>query len=109
MKLYVAILEQVPDNMVPVLVAHAVLGAHLKAVSNPQYLEWLDLSFKKCIVSVNEKEFNKLKPLAIHLAYESTVLEGKESCAVILSQSPPCNTLKFARLWKPKDKLAESA
>ena len=30
MKLYVAVLDGCPDYMVPTVVAHAVLGAHLK-------------------------------------------------------------------------------
>ena len=30
MKLYIAVLDEVPDHMVPVLVAHAILGAHIE-------------------------------------------------------------------------------
>jgi hypothetical protein len=30
MKMYIAVLDEFPDYMVPTLVAHAVLGAHLE-------------------------------------------------------------------------------
>lgn len=116
MKLYIAVLEEVPSNMVPVLVAHAVLGAHLEFsrryisdnedIFSPyaKYVDWLRFSFKKCILKVNRKEFNKLKNLEyIYLAHENTVLNGEKSCIVCLpmnTQEVP-NVLKFAKLWSP--------
>lgn len=37
MKMYIAILDEFPDYMVPTLVAHSVLAAHLKFQNNPIY------------------------------------------------------------------------
>lgn len=121
MKLYIAVLDEVPDHMVPVLVAHAVLGAHLEYARsyiahsnkgfNPytNYLPWLEDSFKKCIIRVNRKEFNKISEIPFtYLGHENSILEGKKSCAVpipIPSEELP-NVLKFAKLWKPKATLA---
>jgi hypothetical protein len=53
-KLYIAVLDEVPDYMVPTLVAHAVLSAHLIFVDKPSYQEWIT-GFKKCVVRVNRK------------------------------------------------------
>jgi hypothetical protein len=104
MKLYIAVLDEFPDYMTPTLVAHAVLGAHLKFQDQPSYQNWLTNSFKKCVVRVNRKEFEKISQLPdVYLAHENHTLNAEKSCAVIL----PCennllpNVLKFAKLWKP--------
>jgi len=104
MKLYIAVLDEAPDYMVPTIVAHAVLGAHLKFGDDPAYQDWLHNSFKKCVVRVNRKEFAKIAALpGVYLGHENTTLGGEKCCAVPL----PCanealpNVLKFAKLWKP--------
>ncbi len=108
-KLYIAVLDEVCNFMVPTLVAHSMLGAHLEWVR--QYLcdpttydAWLDDSFRKCVVKVNRKEFEKIKQLdKVYLGHENTTLGGEKSCAVVYpvwSNDLP-NVLKFAKLWKP--------
>jgi hypothetical protein len=104
MKMYIAVLEDVPDFITPTLVAHAVLGAHLAFVENEHYQAWLKDSFKKCVVRVNRKEFDKIAALpGVYLGHENKTLDGIKSCAIPL----PCadadlpNVLKFAKLWKP--------
>lgn len=119
-KLYIAVLDTVPDNMVPTLVAHSILGAHLKFYSetsclvdplisellNNGYYEWLSDSFRKCVVRVNRKEFEKIKQLTkVYLGHENTTLNGEKSCAVVypvMSNAIP-NVLQYAKLWKPKN------
>jgi hypothetical protein len=104
MKLYIAVLDEVPDPITPTLVAHAVLGAHLTFAENEQYQTWLKNSFKKCVLRVNEKEFGKIAALpGVYLGHENKTLDGIKSCAIPV----PCvdeelpNVLRFAKLWKP--------
>lgn len=120
LKLYIAVLDEVDDGMVPTLVAHSILGAHLwlSAIDVPitadcstvieergLYQQWLVESFRKCVVRVNRKEFEKIKQLKLtYLGHENTTLGGEKSCAIpypIWSNEVP-NVLKFAKLWKPK-------
>jgi hypothetical protein len=105
MKLYIAVLDEFPDYMTPTLVAHSVLGAHLKFVGNEQYNKWLTESFKKVVVKVNRKEFEKISAMDdVYLGYENNTLNGKPSCAVVLSSGDDIpNVLKFAKLWKPTE------
>ena len=118
MKMYIAVLDEVPDFMVPTLVAHSVLGAHLHFMKlydafdemfdeNPYapYVDWLENSFKKCTVRVNRKEFAKIAALeGVYLGHENTTLNAEKSCAVPV----PCendqlpNVLRYAKLWSPK-------
>ena len=101
-KLYIAILDDFPDFMTPTLVAHSVLSAHLKFEKNENYKQWLESSFRKVVVRVNDREFNKLRLLSdIHLGCESSTLEGREACIVVCPRLETPNVLKFARMWKP--------
>jgi hypothetical protein len=105
MRLYIAVLDEVPDFIVPTLVAHTMLAAHLKFEKNENYQKWLQNSFKKVTVSVNRKEFDKISNIEnVYLGHENKTLNAIKSCAITI----PCeneflpNVLKFAKLWKPK-------
>ena len=106
MKLYIAVLDDFPDYMTPTLVAHSMLGAHLQFENVPMYQQWLKSSFKKCVLRVNRKEFDKIIVGPYNMIYqghENNTLGGIKSCVIPL----PChnddlpNVLKFAKLWKP--------
>lgn len=109
-KMYIAVLDEFPDNMVPTLVAHSVLAAHLMFGNSPYedgslYNNWLETSFKKVTVKVNQKEFDKIAALPnVYLGHESNTLDGRKSCAVVCpygeNEDLP-NVLKFAKLWTP--------
>lgn len=103
MKLYIAVLDEFPDFMTPTLVAHSVLAAHLKFQEDEQYQKWLNESFRKCVVRVNQKEFDKIAALEkVHLGHENKTLDAKKSCAVVCPfEGDIPNVLKFAKLWKP--------
>lgn len=109
LKMYIAVLDEFPDYMTPTLVAHAVLGAHIQVQSgyvnwSPHYGQWQFSSFKKCVVRVNQKEFDKISTLDnVYLAHENNTLEGRKACAVVCPREDIPNVLKYAKLWKPKD------
>lgn len=114
--MYIAVLDEVPDHMVPVLVAHAVLGSHLKfyypdddrrewdyVAPGAEYREWLVHSFRKCVLKVNRKEFEKMRALDnVYEAHENTTLGGEKSCVVLCPREEWPNVVKFAKLWVPK-------
>jgi hypothetical protein len=119
-KMYIAVLDEFPDHMVPTLVAHSVLAAHMAflktnrledvpdhgAYMYPQYIDWLESSFKKCVVRVNQKEFDKIAALpVVHVGHEKKTLDGRNSCVVVCPYANDAdipNVLKFAKLWTPK-------
>ena len=111
MKMYIAVLDEFPDYMTPTLVAHAVLGYHHYIQQQDgettyywKYAEWFDKSFKKCVVRVNQKEFDKISALPnVGLFHENHTLNGKKSCAVVVVDQDIPNVLRFAKLWKPKE------
>lgn len=106
MKLYICVLDEVPDFITPTLVAHTMLGAHLKFYNvQTNYNLWLDSSFRKCVCRVNKKEFAKIQTIEhVYLGFENKTLNGIYSCAIpvpVTNDILP-NVLKFAKLWKPK-------
>lgn len=119
-KMYIAVLDEVPDFMVPTLVAHSVINAHMYfSLSNtdfsdtgnpsepmyPDYIDWLANSFKKVTIRVNRKEFAKISELPCWLGHENTTLNAEKSCAVVLPMEDDArpNVIKFAKMWKPNE------
>ena len=114
-KLYICVREDVPDFITPTLVAHAVLRHHLHwhefvMHEDGQYESWLKGSFKKCVVRVNLKEFEKIRKLhethQMHIteSWENKSLYGEVSCVTVVVEDDNIpNVLKFAKLWSPKE------
>lgn len=111
--MYIAVLDEAPDYMVPTLVAHSVINAHIQfdhvhfgheLDSVVIYRKWLKESFRKVVVRVNRKEYEKIKSTLKHWeGHENTICNGGGSCLVILpvqSDATP-NVLKYAKMWKP--------
>lgn len=105
-KLYIAVLDEVSDFMVPTLVAHSILNAHMLWEYEDDYRLWLKDSFRKVVLRVNRKEFEKIRTtLTCWEGHENTTLGGEKSCLVVFpvdSDTTP-NVLKFGKLWKPKE------
>lgn len=118
--MYIVVRKEVPDNMVPVLVAHASLAAHLRFSKIEEgnknldmYSKWLHESHRKVIVSVSDKEFENIRSLktdftldyGIHEGKESRTLDGEISCLVLIAEHGNLpNALSGARLWDTRKK-----
>lgn len=108
-KMYICIREDFPDFMAPTLVGHAVLRHALLHKDLPDcyekaYEAWVKDSFRKCVVRLSIKEFDKARGLeGIVESWENNTLDGAVSCVtyVTVEGKPVPNVLKFAKLWKP--------
>lgn len=117
LKLYLAVLDEVPDSMVPVIVAHAVLRAHeafycLSGKPDSEgeyyYTKWYKESFKKVVLRVNRREFFKIKELDnVVLTHENSTLDGEDCCAVLCPREEWPNVIKYAHMWAPKNEEHE--
>lgn len=108
LKMYIAVLDEVPAFMVPTLVAHSILAAHLKFIEPAlnsdllSYAQWLTESFRKVVLKVNRKEFDKIKALdGVHLGHENSTLGGIPTCIVVCPREEYPNVIKFAKMWQP--------
>ena len=108
MKLYIAILDEFPDFMVPTLVAHTMMRVHEAFKDDLVYQQWLAESFKKCTVRVNRKEFDRIAALDnVVVGCENKTLGGIDSCLVVCPRVEQPNVLKWAKLWAPKKESNE--
>lgn len=114
-KMYIAVRDDAPDYMVPTLVAHSILNAHVmfdhvhhgheldKVVI---YRKWFQESFRKVVIRVGRKEYDKIKAEHTHHeGHENTICGGEGCCLVVLpveSDAVP-NVLRYAEMWKPKE------
>lgn len=109
-KMYIAVLDDAPDYMVPTLVAHSAINAHRYFCGSEQYNDWLTNSFKKVVVRVGRKEFDKIaKRLPVWKGHENTICDAQPSCLVVLPLDPHDvpPLLSYAKLWKPKEQLID--
>lgn len=111
MKMYICVLDEFPDYMTPTLVAHAILRHHLVTMQGVEisnsgielYNNWINDSFRKCVVRVNRNEFDKIQKLDdVVESWENNTLDGNVSCLTKVVGDDIPNVLKFAKLWKPK-------
>lgn len=102
MKMYILILDDVPDSFAPVVAAHASLMGHLEwNEKNKGYDAWLTNSFKKCIVRVSKGEFEKAKSFEDSLVVRENNL-AREVAIVLCPRQDYPKGVKFYKLWKPK-------
>ena len=103
MKMYILIKDTVPDELAPVIAAHASLACFRVFENDPYMQKWIQESFKKVICKVNHKEFEKASRIKSSLPMTESTL-GSEYICVALSPRPDHdwpNVIKFAKKWTP--------
>lgn len=103
MKMYIFIKDNVPNDFVPVVAAHASLACYLTFENDPLMKEWQKTSFKKVICTVDENNFQHLKGIDKSNVTTESSLGGNE---VAISFCPRTDevgdTFKYYKLWKYK-------
>jgi len=100
--MYIFIKDNIPDNMAPVVAAHASLSCYLTFEKNVDMIKWRTTSFKKVVCRVNDKEFEELKNsnLLFNVTTESS-LGGKEVAITFCPIETYPKNFKNFKLWKP--------
>lgn len=86
LKVYIAVRDDVPDSLVPLVVAHAILSADIvfSRRSEPVWALWKEHSFKKVIVRVDEETFDTINDnFRTVPCYEENVL-GSDDCVTVV-------------------------
>ena len=102
MRMYILIKHDVPDDLGPLIAAHASLAVYLKNADSELVTEWLEKSFKKAICTVNEKEFNTAKQISGAVVLTESALDGREVAIAFppMSDSDRPKAFKYYRLWR---------
>ena len=105
MKMYICIKDNVPDELVPAIAAHASLACYLKFKDDACMQDWLKNSFKKAVTVVNDKEWQKASKSINHVVMIESSLGGIEVALAFAPRSEWPNVFKFMKLWKPKSSI----
>lgn len=102
-KMYILVKEDIPDNFVPVITAHAALKSYVLFKDKTINIEyWFKYSFKKVVCKVNDKELELAKKeFKEYCELTESNLNSKVVAVVFVPnyEFPKC--FKFFKLWSP--------
>ena len=101
-KMYVVIRDSVPDNFVPVICAHSSLICYIKYKEDERLIDWLHNSFKKCIISANDAEWEQVVHCKDYCVVQESALGGNIVALVFVPRDDFEPIIKKLPLWKPK-------
>lgn len=101
MKMYILVKEGVPDNLVPVITAHASLACFRKYEHDAGMQRWINSVFKKAVCKVSDIEFEKAKQVEQHVLLTESALQNQEVCIVFAPRDEYPKYFRFFRLWTP--------
>lgn len=101
MKMYILVRDDVPDNFVPVITAHASLACYKAYESEPTMQQWINGIFKKVVCKVNLKEFENAKNEAQHVVLTESALNDQEVCIAFCPREEYSKAFRFYKMWTP--------
>ena len=101
MKMYILVKESIPNNLVPVITAHASLACFLKYEQDEEMQHWINSVFKKVVCKVTEVEFEKARQVEKNVLLTESLLNNQEVCLAFSPREEYPKFFKFFRLWSP--------
>lgn len=102
MKMYIIVKNNVPDQLVPVITAHASLACYKKYETNENMIIWINGIFKKVVCVVNESEFENFKNEEHHIVLTESSCDNKEVCIAFCPRDEYPKKFKFLKMWSPQ-------
>ena len=100
MKMYILDKDDVLQNMVPLITAHASLAGYLKFENDPETQQWVSGAFYKVICKVNEKEFENAKSFDDYVLLNESSLNNQEVALVFRPREEWPKAFRFYKLYK---------
>lgn len=103
MKMYIIIKKDTPDNLVPVIAAHASLACYKKFESDENMQKWMSGIFKKVVCIADETDFHQLKNEKYFVLLTESSLGNKEVCLAFCPREEYPKKFKFLKMWTPQN------
>lgn len=102
MKMYILIKDICPDNIAPLMAAHAVMGAYNKFEDDALMQEWRKSPhFKKVVCKVNHITFEAAKKQGAYVVLSENHHENLGEIAMAFNiQEEYSKFFKFLTMWK---------
>lgn len=104
MKMYIIVKEDVPDNLVPALTAHASLACYKKFETDEKMIRWINGVFKKVVCTADETEFNQLKKEQDFVLLTESILDHREVGLAFCPREDYPKKFKFLKMWTQQNK-----
>lgn len=101
MKMYILVKEDIPNNLVPVITAHASLACFLKYEQDEDMQRWINSVFKKAVCKVTKVEFEKARQVEKNVLLTESALNDQEVCIAFSPRDEYPKYFKYFRLWSP--------
>ena len=101
MKMYILVKEDIPNNLVPVITAHASLACFLKYDQDEDMQRWINSVFKKAVCKVTKVEFEKARQVEKNVLLTESALNDQEVCIAFSPRDEYPKYFKYFRLWSP--------
>ena len=101
--MYILIKEDIPDALVPVITAHALLACYLKFETDENMKTWINGIFKKVVCIVNETEYESFKKDENLVVLTESALDNREVCLAFCPRKEFPTKYKFLKMWTPQN------
>ena len=101
MKMYILVLDDVPNDFVPVICAHSSLACFRKFEQDTDMQNWIENDFDKVVCKVNLKEFELAKQNHNKFVELTESRLNNKVVSVAFCPTPEYHKcFKFFRMWK---------
>ncbi len=103
MKMYIILINDIPDTLAPVIAAHASLACYKKFQNDHRMSTWIHGIFKKVVCITCAQEFNQLKNETDYVLLTESSLDHKEVCIAFCPREEFPKKFKFLKMWTPQN------
>ncbi|WP_294200868.1 peptidyl-tRNA hydrolase [uncultured Chryseobacterium sp.] len=102
MKMYIIIMNNVPDKLVPVIAAHASLACYKKYENSEDMKKWMNGIFRKVVCTANTTEFENLKNENDFVLLTESALDNQEVALAFSPREEYPKKFKFLKMLTPQ-------
>ncbi|MBX7154283.1 MAG: hypothetical protein U0Y96_02400 [Candidatus Kapaibacterium sp.] len=101
MKMYIVVKNEIPDELIPVIAAHASLACYLQFKDDERMIRWINGVFRKVVCSASNDVFEKLKNEGDFICLTESVLDNIEVSLAFCPRDEYPKIFKYLSKWKP--------
>lgn len=98
--MYILIRDVVPDDLAPLIAAHASLACFREFEDNSEMQKWINGVFKKVICRVNDSEYTKAREATKYVELTESDLDDMIVCSAFCPREEYPKVFQFLKMWR---------